>query len=539
MAGIEIVPFDPDAPNAKVLNALRFEATDVYRNRIPVATQANYETVLEKLSTYTPAYNEFVSAFVNKIGLQISKNTSWTNPFAKFKRGILPFGSTIEEYQTGLLNAYVFDPDRDYGEKALFAKERPEVQTSYHTINRQDMYKFSVQRPMLQRAFLTEGGLMGFINDLMEMPTKSDNWDEFILMTRLFAEYEQNGGFFHVLIPDISASDSTQDMARKGLRSIREYAAKLPFISRHYNAAGMPVSADPGDLELFTTPGFQAAIDVEALAALFNVPYAEVPSRITVIPEENMNIPGVQAILTTKDFFVVADTYYDTAQIDNPAGLHTNFFLHHHQIISFSRFVPAIAFSDTMADSITLTEYDITEITGVTIKDWTGTTVTEVERGRSYEIVVTGSVTGGPLASDVTLTGAESSHSYVTPSTLHVAADESATSVTVTVAGLDSAATDSVTLSVVGDRMVLWPNPRVMNDSDLDGLYEVTPVEPTRTGNVIHIPTVEGVEYSVEGVAVPDGSDQTIAVSSTVTAAARTGYELTTGAVASWEFAPV
>jgi len=173
MAGIEIVPFDPDAPNAKVLNALRYEATDVYRNRIPVATQANYESVLERLSTYTPAYNEFVSAFVNKIGLQVSKNSNWTNPFAKFKRGMLPFGSTIEEYQTGLLNAYVFDPDRDYGEKALFAKERPEVQTSYHTINRQDMYKFSVQRPMLQRAFLSEGGLMSFISDLMEMPTKS------------------------------------------------------------------------------------------------------------------------------------------------------------------------------------------------------------------------------------------------------------------------------------------------------------------------------------------------------------------------------
>jgi len=153
-------------------------------------------------------------------------------------------------------------------------------------------------------------------------------------------------------------------MARKGLRSIREYASKLPFISRHYNAAGMPVSANPEDLELFTTPGFQAAVDVEALAALFNVPYAEVPARITVIPEENMNIPGVQAVLTTRDFFMVADTYYDTAQIDNPAGLHTNFFLHHHQIISYSRFVPAIAFSDTVADSITLTDYDITAIDG-------------------------------------------------------------------------------------------------------------------------------------------------------------------------------
>jgi len=249
-----------------------------------------------------------------------------------------------------------------------------------------------------------------------------------------------------------------------------------------------------------------------------------------------MNIPGVQAVLTTRDFFMVADTYYDTAQIDNPAGLHTNFFLHHHQIISYSRFVPAIAFSDTVADSITLTDYDITAIDGVTIKDWTGTTVTEVERGKSYEIVVTGTVEGGPLAAGVVLTGAESSHSYATPTILHVAADEPATSITVTATGLDSPESNTVSLSVVGDRMILWPDPRVLNDADKDGTYEVTPVEPTRTGNVIHIPSVEGITYSVEGVPVPDGSDQTITVDSTVTAAADSGYELTAGATASWEF---
>src|SRR5690606_13770167 len=110
---------------------------------------------------------------------------------------------------------------------------------------------------------------------------------------------------------------------------------RLTFLSRNYNAAHMPVAADADELELFMTPEFQAAIDVEALANLFNVAYGEVNSRITVV--DKIGIPDVQAILTTRDFFVVADTYYDTTNQPNPVGLHENFFLHHHQIISASR----------------------------------------------------------------------------------------------------------------------------------------------------------------------------------------------------------
>src|SRR5690606_834535 len=135
-----------------------------------------------------------------------------------------------------------------------------------HAINRENFYKITVDTVALKRAFTTETGLATFINNLMDAPTTSDNWDEYLAMRQLFAHYEENGGFFKVNIPAIPTDAEAGVEARQALRKIRTYIGKLGFPSYNYSISGMPVWADPGDLELFVTPEFQAAMDVEALA---------------------------------------------------------------------------------------------------------------------------------------------------------------------------------------------------------------------------------------------------------------------------------
>ena len=94
---------------------------------------------------------------------------------------------------------------------------------------------------------------------------------------------------------------------------------------------------------------------MNALAVLFNVSYADVPSRIIEIRQEDIAMNGVQAFLTTRDFFVIADTSLETTSEFNPISRQTNFFLHHWEIISASPFAPIVKFStapDTARDSI-------------------------------------------------------------------------------------------------------------------------------------------------------------------------------------------
>lgn len=539
---LEIKPFLPDTPNWKVMQAIRNVASDEYRRRVPEATQADIQASIKGLTDYPGNWNEFVSQIINKVGLTIAKNRNWTNPLAKFKRGMLEWGDTIEEIQTGLLTAYVYDHDADYGERANFARERPEVQVNYHSVNRENFYKLTVDEVALRRAFLSPTGLAEFINSLMDGPTTSDNWDEYLAMRQLFKEYEDNGGFFKVNVPEIPEDAEAGVEARQALRKIRTWIGKLPFLSDRYNAARMPVHAESAELELFITPEFQSALDVEALAGLFNVSYAEVNSRITIIDEFPEGMEDIKVVLTTRDFFVVADTFYDTRTQPNAAGLYDNHFLHHHQIISVSRFVPAIAFTTGPGTEIT---YQQTPVTGMEPLSVTlgGVEVDYLERGQSFEVFGSALTTpegGFNSAIRLTLVGAESSHTYIrNTGKLHVADDDSATEITIRAISVDDPAFEAtLELPVTGDRLILWPNPEVIVDTDNDGLGEVTPKEPTREGDTITIPTVTGVQYLSGGTPVKNGGtvQASEAPGTVVTAQARPRFELAQGAPASWTF---
>lgn len=542
MPEMDIRPLRDDVTNVEWLNAIRNEAGYDYQRRIPEATQANVQDVVQNLMEFRPLMNEFINVLVNRIGLVLFKNTLWTNPLAKFKRGMLTHGDTIEEIMTGLLEATVYDPDRDELEKEIFGAMTPEVQASYHKVNRRNRYKLTVKEPLLRQAFTSNDGLSRFITDLMSAPQTSDQWDEFLLMANLFKEYERAGGFFKVQVGDVGAQESDSNDSRFMLRRLREFANTLPFISRQYNAAGMPVAANPDELELFVTADADAAMDVEALAGAFNIDRMNFASRKTVIPAQYFGIEGVQAILTTRDFFVVADQLITTTTAQNPAALLTNYWLHHWEVISASRFVPAILFSTQPGDVIVIPDTPVTGVENVTVRDDEGTTVTSVERGTLYTVGADVTTDGVNTAVRWELEGAESTFTKLSQTgVLYVAPNESAGSLTIKAYAVDTDIPQleaEATVTVTGDLLTLWPNPSVGTDSDNDGLIEVTPEALTMDeNNVVTIPAVVGVQYRKAGVAVNNGSTHEITAETTFDAVARSGHELTAGTY-TWTFTP-
>lgn len=464
-----------DANNARILDAIRYDASPDYQRRIPEATQAGIDAVLKGLTKYRPAYNEFESSLVNRIGMVVGRSKSWTNPLSEFKTGLLTFGDTIEEYQVGLLKAHNYDPDRDYMEHALFGRELPEVQTNFHRVNRQDFYKVTIQENLLRRAFLDDFGLSAFVSDFMSAPLKSDNWDEFLLTCRLFTEYEANGGFHKVNIPDVASLASTQDDARLALRKIRALAQEMTFISTHYNAAKMPTHANPEDMVLFATPAFQAAVDVEALAGAFNIDRAQIPHRIIPIPEEQFAIDGAQAVLTSKDFFIIADQRLENTSQFNPISAGTNYFWHHWQVISASRFVPAVLFTTHAGDEVITITPTIVSINSITLSDVDGKTATSVQRGMTYQAEAT--LTVDPANADARMAvtwsvlGARSARTRISQTgVLLVSPTEDASQLTIV--AVDSNSNEpinelrlTVNVGVTGEETPEWP---VVRPEDVD-----------------------------------------------------------------------
>lgn len=462
-----------DVSNVRLFNMVRNDLSTDFRSRIPAATKGSMSDTLANLQRFRPMMNEFMDGLVNRIGSVIARTDSlWENPLSEFKSARLEYGSTIEEYQVGLLHAHVYDHDREDLEKSVWGTELPPMESNFHTINRQEKYKISVKQDILRRAFLQEGGLSNFVEQMMVAPIKSDNWDEFLQTCRLFSEYENNGGFYHMRVPDLTSDNVQSEQARYALRRMRALADTFTFLSTRYNAAHMPVHADPSDLVIFCTPEFKAAVDVEALAAAFHMEKMDTYGRIIPIPREYFNIEGCEAVLTTRNFFVIADALKENTSIYNPANLQTNYWLHHHEIISASRFVPAVMFSLNQDDEkIEVTPVEVTGISDITFSPQEdGTTPKAAMRGEFVQLVA---IPQGKNAENTGLSwrvdGHNSARTWISPTgVLHVGGDETADDVTVTATSSwvdpknphKAPLTKSTKISVKGDPIPVWPDKR-------------------------------------------------------------------------------
>ncbi|WVX89723.1 major capsid protein [Microbacterium phage Curie] len=391
--------------NIEWLNAFRGKATDEYKARIPVLTQANYDATMRDMDNYIPGQNAILAALLNKVGLTKFNADQFENPMGEFIQGTLAYGESVEDVQLGFIQASSYDTDRETGEQIIFSRETIEMDSSYYEINRQDRYKVTLENlgGEIRKAFYTEDGLNSFLNAQMAALQTSAQFDEFLLMANLIQHYETMGGFYKVQVPDLKTGTPEQRKlaATTLLEGLREYAAEFAYPNRKFNASGLPTFAKADELVILVTPAGKAALDVQALATLFNIDKGDVPARIIMIPKDKWKIPGAQAILTTRRFFQIYNVLNTMTEQQNAAALYTNHFLHVHQIIAYSRFVPAVLFWTGPGTETEDIVWDVTGLGATTITDLDGVAVTEAKRGSVYELSTTAQGTGEGFNSEV------------------------------------------------------------------------------------------------------------------------------------------
>lgn len=331
-----------------ILNAIRNEASPEYQRRIPAATKANISESLQNIKNLPNLRNEFYGALINQFCGMYVNSLRWKNPLAEFKRPAQSRGKIQAEFAVGLTKGRDFDVNQEYLGDDIWGTHNVQIKSVFHDVNREEYYPITINESQLNYA--EPQGDTGFIaslmTEIMESPTTSDNYDEFLAMCNLFPEYAKMGGYWKIHTDDVSADTSTQGQAQSLLRKIRTMVNTLPLKPyTRYNAAHMPTVVKREDIVIFMSPAVHAAIDVNALAMLFNESYAQANARIFDIPPEQFGMDGVQAILTTKNFFYVWDYMYTTsASPQNMITLGTNYALHHKESISLSPFASAILF---------------------------------------------------------------------------------------------------------------------------------------------------------------------------------------------------
>lgn len=392
--------------DVEIFNAVRSATSPQFQTRIPAATQGNIRNAVDTMRNFPYLRDEFTGVLIQRlIGLYI-QHADWDDPLKLIgsPRTLKRYGSTYEQAAVGLVKARTRNFNKEYLGDDVYGRYSLPTASVFHPLTFDHYYPVTIPEDALLTAFDGESGMSDYIAEIMNAPILSDRNDMYIMKTQCFAEYARKGGFYRVHTKDVGAPDSTEADAKNLLRLIQQIANELkasPMSAMpRYNAMSWVTPWRDGEAILFATPAVIAALNVEALAAAFNIDKVNVPYRIIPIPEDMFGIGGnggkVQAVLTMEDFFFQWDEMLETTNSPvNPIDGTRNIFYKHRGSVTPNPFANAILFwtgegsSDTIVLPDTLTTSKPTFEIRLRKYGETAITPQNVSRGDLVQVVST------------------------------------------------------------------------------------------------------------------------------------------------------
>ena len=353
-----------NATSVDILNAIRNNATANYQNYIPAANES-LESIREIgviLMDYPALQNEFLNALVNRIGMVLITSKMYANPLSVFKKGRLELGESIEELFVELAKPFEYDPQ--VAENEVFKREIPDVRAAFHVLNYQKFYKATIQQNSLRQAFLSWNGITDLITKIVNSMYAGAAYDEYQVMLYLIALHVLKGNMKVETVPSATAAN-----AKTIASQIKQVSNQFEFMSPNYNKVGVHNFSNKQDQYLIMNADFDAIMDVEVLAAAFNMEKAEFtghrvlvssfgnldidrldelfandPNYQQLTAEEMTALAAVPGVLIDRDFFMIFDNLYEFTENYNGQGMYWNYFYHVWKTLSVSPFANGVVF---------------------------------------------------------------------------------------------------------------------------------------------------------------------------------------------------
>ena len=332
--------------NADLLNFIRSEASESYQRDIPrvnTLTKINHNNI--PYAAYEIHQNEFFNILINRIGMTVVKSLSWTNPLSIFKTENFDFGETYQEIYVGLAEAQKFDAK---SEEHPYKFYDTDIKAFYHDINREDKYIRTIERSWTQKAFANENSFDSFIDRMLTSILASDQLDEYSkikdIITKSLTPVKAYG---KTLLPKATKVNTTDkdwliDFNKDLIKRVNLF--KTPSKTRFENQANVPQVTDEDDIYLLVSAKLSSDLDM-MLANAFNMNKASVMAKKIVVDDFERyfgegTFEGAKpvAVLLSKNTLILKDKLFTMVNQFNPNTLSYNYYLHHHQIISYSLF---------------------------------------------------------------------------------------------------------------------------------------------------------------------------------------------------------
>lgn len=311
------------------------------------------KTIMTALATqegdqFTATVNEVLNA-VNKIAFQKVEKMNFSDPFKKYDGRPITYGSTIENIWIQQPDGYKYDKDAT----DPFAKQANKNKVLYAAINYDMQYQTTIQKDLMKRAVLNEGGLMELINYITESVGTRAEIDTYEATIRMLNNPALYADGFETLDVSQYANDPKQ-RAKKIGRKIKDVVTDFALPATDNNKLRVKNICPRERALLIIKQELLNDIDWDYLEGVFNLTKVDLGTKIITVRDfRTISNDALTPSLVGEDLaFVILDergfdnhlALRDSGAIYNPKGRYFNQFTDIWKIIAYKYWYNARAF---------------------------------------------------------------------------------------------------------------------------------------------------------------------------------------------------
>lgn len=335
----------------EMLNAMRSEASQAYQDAVPEATPYNLQEVGNPIINYEARANEFLSALVNKIIIQLITRKMWENPLGILRRENMPLGTDIEEIHTNPVEAINYDGTEN-GMARLLKMYKPDVASMYYRLNRQEVYPCTINNQQLRGAFTSWNNLENLIAYITDSIYNGATIDDYKYTKQLVTD----GIAANRIVTQTAVMPTNEATGKEFMKTLRGLSMNFTFPSTSFNSYKL-VGGDGNPRETWTAIEDQillirgdvaANVGVDVLATLFNLEFGNYLTKNIVV--DNFNDETTMAVLADRRAFVIMNQLKQFATFYNGASLSWQYFYHVWDLFALSPFHNVVALTTGAAN---------------------------------------------------------------------------------------------------------------------------------------------------------------------------------------------
>ena len=339
------------------LNKMREMSVDngsIYHQYVPVVTDSTTigefgAPILD--SQNLAVLNDFVG-LLKKVVFTAVYNKTFNNPLAELEGERMPLGQFIEDVYVNPAKARGFNVNDFAG---LLQKYDAEVATQYLSVNSDLQYCVTITREKIRNAFTSWDQLEGLISGMVNSLYNGAYITRYNATKGLPLAAFKAGAIKYEVI----TNPTTEATAKALVRKMRADYSKFQIPSTRYNAwsdvkgegaFALKTWSDPQDVVVMISADVEALIDVEVLAAAFNMSKVDFLGRVIVVDDftqydddGQVAVDGsmIKAVIADRSWFKIKTQDFAMDEFYNANNRTWQYYLNDVRMVNYSLFANA------------------------------------------------------------------------------------------------------------------------------------------------------------------------------------------------------